>query len=529
MTITTINGDLLRQMFERGAKNLSANRQIVDELNVFPVPDGDTGTNMYLTFSNSVAELDKLNDLSLYAVAKTASSGALIGARGNSGVILSQLLRGVARSCKNKTSLDIAGIAEAVTMAATQAYKAVMMPTEGTILTVAREMGEFAEAHADEYDDMVAFLADVLKTGKKALAKTPELLPVLKEAGVVDAGGQGLIFILEGMMSVITGEPLSEAPEQPAIEVDKTEESEEDDDAAYCVKYTILDIESGAIEKHQAYLSVIGIAKNPEIGANGVTFHVNTDHPGKALEKAVKAGSVTDIAIVNKQLTAEQEQGETIPYGFVAVSPGEGLTEIFKEVGVQGVISGGQTMNPSTEDFLAEIKKINAEHIFIFPNNGNIIMAANQAKEMSDKNVHVIPTKTIPQCVSTMLAFDPDSPWDENEARMNDVLRNVACGEVTYAVRDTKIGGKKIRKGDIIGIHEKNIVSVGNDVSTVTLELLSGMITEDSEMISLYYGSDVSDSEAEALSAKIEKTYPDCDVEIGLGGQPLYYYFVAVE
>ena len=528
MTVTSINGDLLREMFERGAQNLSANRHIVDELNVFPVPDGDTGTNMYLTFSNSVKELSKLTDLSLYAVAKTASSGALIGARGNSGVILSQLLRGVARSCKNKTALDITGIAEAITMAATQAYKAVMMPTEGTILTVAREMGEFADAHALEYDDMAAFLADVLDTGKKALAKTPDLLPVLKEAGVVDAGGQGLIFILEGMMSVITGEPLADGPEQPA-ETAPAAEPEEDETAGYCVKYTILGIESGAIEKHQAYLSVIGKAKNPVIGAEGVSFHVDTDHPGKAVEKAVKAGPVTDIAIVNKQLKREEAPGEAVPYGFVAVSPGEGLTQIFKEVGVQGVISGGQTMNPSTEDFLAEIKKINAEHIFVFPNNGNIIMAANQAKEMSEKNVHVIPTKTIPQCVSTMLAFDPDAAWDDNEARMNDVLQNVACGEVTYAVRDTKIGGKKIAKGDIIGIFQKDIVAVGRDVAGVTKDLLSEMVTDESEFISLYYGSDVSDDEANALRADLEAAYPDCDVEVGLGGQPLYYYFVAVE
>lgn len=544
MKIEAIDGALLKKLFEYGAKNLEIYKKNVDELNVFPVPDGDTGTNMSLTFSHSVGELEKLDQKDLYAVAKTASSGALIGARGNSGVILSQLLRGFASGCKGKKNLDVPGMASVVRSAADAAYKAVMKPTEGTILTVAREMAEFAVAHQDDYDDLTVFTKAILDQGKDALSRTPDMLPVLKEAGVVDAGGQGLIFVLEGAYKGLIGQELSEKVHLNVSDrerfVDDSAMRPEDITFGYCTEFIIKDAPEGDADALRAYLGTIGdcvlVIKDDDI----IKVHVHTDHPGKAFEKGLSYGALIRMKVDNMREMlgvddADAQSGtpaadeKPVPYGFIAVSPGEGLTAMFHDLGITRVISGGQTMNPSTEDFLSEINKVNAEHIFIFPNNGNIIMAANQAQEISDKQVHVVPTKTIPQCVTAMLAFNAEAPWESNDNAMKAVIGGVKTGEVTYAVRDTKIDGLTIKKNDIIGIYDGEILTKGQDVNTVTQTLLEKMTDDESELISIYYGQDVDEDNADALAQKLEAVFDECDIEVNDGGQPLYYYIVSVE
>lgn len=539
MKTQIIDGNLLKKMFEYGAKNLEIYKKTVDELNVFPVPDGDTGTNMSLTFSHSVSELEKMTGISLYSVAKTASSGALIGARGNSGVILSQLLRGLAEGCKDKEELDIKGLGMAIRAAADAAYKAVMKPTEGTILTVAREMAEFAMDNYDRYDNLDDYLENIISYGKKSLAKTPEMLPVLKEAGVVDAGGQGLIFIMEGAYKGMTNQELSQEVHLNISDrerfVDDSNMRPEDITFGYCTEFIVKDAAEADDNELREYLNTIGdcvlVIKDDDI----IKVHVHTDHPGKAFEKGLTYGALIRMKVDNmrEMLGVSDEESEEMepakPYGFVAVSPGDGLTNLFKDLGITRVISGGQTMNPSTQDFLDEIEKTNAEEIFLFPNNSNIIMAANQAQAISEKHVHVIPTKTIPQCVTAMLTFQPEVDWEENEKNMLEVIPTVKTGEVTFAVRDTKINGLKIAKNDIIGIFGGEIVVKGDDVSEVTKELLDKMVDEDSELVSVYYGSDVVEDDAEALVEELEEKFEDCDVEINEGGQPLYYYIVSVE
>ncbi|WP_392888538.1 DAK2 domain-containing protein [Eubacterium limosum] len=539
MKTQIIDGNLLKKMFEYGAKNLEIYKKTVDELNVFPVPDGDTGTNMSLTFSHSVSELEKMTGISLYSVAKTASSGALIGARGNSGVILSQLLRGLAEGCKDKEELDIKGLGQAIRAAADAAYKAVMKPTEGTILTVAREMAEFAMDNYDRYDNLDDYLENIISYGKKSLAKTPELLPVLKEAGVVDAGGQGLIFIMEGAYKGMTNQELSQEVHLNISDrerfVDDSNMRPEDITFGYCTEFIVKDAAEANDNELREYLNTIGdcvlVIKDDDI----IKVHVHTDHPGKAFEKGLIYGALIRMKVDNmrEMLGVSEEEAEdkepAKPYGFVAVSPGAGLTNLFKDLGISRVISGGQTMNPSTQDFLDEIEKTNAEEIFLFPNNSNIIMAANQAQAISEKHVHVIPTKTIPQCVTAMLTFQPEVDWEENEKNMLEVIPTVKTGEVTFAVRDTKINGLKIAKNDIIGIFGGEIVVKGDDVAEVTKELLDKMVDADSELVSVYYGSDVAEDDAEALVEDLEEKFEDCDVEINEGGQPLYYYIVSVE
>lgn len=539
MKTQIIDGNLLKKMFEYGAKNLEIYKKTVDELNVFPVPDGDTGTNMSLTFSHSVSELEKMTGISLYSVAKTASSGALIGARGNSGVILSQLLRGLAEGCKDKEELDIKGLGQAIRAAADAAYKAVMKPTEGTILTVAREMAEFAMDNYDRYDNLDDYLENIISYGKKSLAKTPELLPVLKEAGVVDAGGQGLIFIMEGAYKGMTNQELSQEVHLNISDrerfVDDSNMRPEDITFGYCTEFIVKDAAEANDNELREYLNTIGdcvlVIKDDDI----IKVHVHTDHPGKAFEKGLTYGALIRMKVDNmrEMLGVSEEEAEdkepAKPYGFVAVSPGAGLTNLFKDLGISRVISGGQTMNPSTQDFLDEIEKTNAEEIFLFPNNSNIIMAANQAQAISEKHVHVIPTKTIPQCVTAMLTFQPEVDWEENEKNMLEVIPTVKTGEVTFAVRDTKINGLKIAKNDIIGIFGGEIVVKGDEVAEVTKELLDKMVDADSELVSVYYGSDVAEVDAEALVEDLEEKFEDCDVEINEGGQPLYYYIVSVE
>lgn len=539
MKTQIIDGNLLKKMFEYGAKNLEIYKKTVDELNVFPVPDGDTGTNMSLTFSHSVSELEKMTGVSLYSVAKTASSGALIGARGNSGVILSQLLRGLAEGCKDKDELDIKGLGLAIRAAADAAYKAVMKPTEGTILTVAREMAEFAMDNYDRYDNLDDYLENIISYGKKSLSKTPELLPVLKEAGVVDAGGQGLIFIMEGAYKGMTNQELSQEVHLNISDrerfVDDSNMRPEDITFGYCTEFIVKDAAEANDNELREYLNTIGdcvlVIKDDDI----IKVHVHTDHPGKAFEKGLTYGALIRMKVDNmrEMLGVSEEEAEdkepAKPYGFVAVSPGAGLTNLFKDLGINRVISGGQTMNPSTQDFLDEIEKTNAEEIFLFPNNSNIIMAANQAQAISEKHVHVIPTKTIPQCVTAMLTFQLEVDWEENEKNMLEVIPTVKTGEITFAVRDTKINGLKIAKNDIIGIFGGEIVVKGDEVAEVTKELLDKMVDADSELVSVYYGSDVAEDDAEALVEDLEEKFEDCDVEINEGGQPLYYYIVSVE
>ncbi|MEG0309446.1 MAG: DAK2 domain-containing protein [Eubacterium sp.] len=537
MKTQIIDGKLLKKMFEYGAKNLEIYKKIVDELNVFPVPDGDTGTNMSLTFTHSVGELEKLTNTSLYSVAKTASSGALIGARGNSGVILSQLLRGLAEGCKDKENLNVEGVGSAIRAAADAAYKAVMKPTEGTILTVAREMAEFAMENKNNYDNLEDYLEDIIKQGKDALVRTPEMLPVLKEAGVVDAGGQGLIFIIEGAYKGMMNQELSKEVSLNVSErekfVDDSDMRPEDITFGYCTEFIIKDAQNADDNELRGFLNTIGdcvlVVKDDDI----IKVHVHTDHPGQAFEKGLSYGALVRMKIDNMREmlgTAEVDENEPVkPYGFVAVSPGEGLTHLFRDLGITRVISGGQTMNPSTQDFLDEIEKTHAEEIFIFPNNSNIIMAANQAQAISDKHVHVIPTKTIPQCVTAMLTFQQEATWEKNEKQMIDIIPTVKTGEVTFAVRDTKINGMKIAKNDIIGIFSGEIVVKGKDVSEVTEELLSKMVDEDSELISIYFGKDVEKETASKLVKELEDIFAACDVEINDGGQPLYYYIVSVE
>lgn len=542
MKIKKIDGALLKKMFEYGAKNLEIFKKTVDELNVFPVPDGDTGTNMSLTFSHSVGELEKLDNDQLYAVAKTASSGALIGARGNSGVILSQLLRGLAEGCKGRETLDVEGLARVVRAAADAAYKAVMKPTEGTILTVARMMAEYADVHYEDFTDIDGFMGAVIDKGREALSKTPEMLPVLKEAGVVDAGGQGLVFILEGAYKGLMGQELSEEVHLNVGDrdrfVDDSNMRPEDITFGYCTEFIVKDAEDADEDALRAYLNTIGdcvlVIKDDDI----IKVHVHTDHPGKAFEKGLTFGALIRMKVDNmrEMLGVSDEKDDApaadeppVPYGFVAVSPGEGLTELFKEMGISRVISGGQTMNPSTEDFLSEIKKINADQIFLFPNNGNIIMAANQAQLMSEKNVHVIPTKTIPQCVTAMLTFNGEEPWEVNDNEMKRVIEGVKTGEVTYAVRNTTIKGMTIEKGDIIGICDGEILVKGKDVTAVTSSLLEKMADDEAELISIYYGQEVAEEDADALAESLEEDFEDCDIEVNRGGQPLYYYIVSVE
>lgn len=544
MSTQTIDGKTLKKMFEYGAKNLELNKKTVDELNVFPVPDGDTGTNMSLTFKNAVAELNKLDNNNLHSVAKTASSGALIGARGNSGVILSQLLRGLATSMKDKEKLEIKDLADAMKSASDSAYKAVMKPTEGTILTVARKMGEFAEESYKDYDDIALFLEDILKAGNKALQETPEMLPVLKEAGVVDSGGQGLMFILEGAHKGLTNQELG-----GEVNLDLTQRDRFVDDSAmrpeditftYCTEFIVQDAEHANEEDLKDYLSSIGdcvvVIKDDDI----IKVHVHTDHPGQAFEKGLTYGPLTRMKVDNMREmlgTTKSEEEEKAkasneppkPYGFVAVSPGPGLTNIMKDLGITEVITGGQTMNPSTQDFLERIDQMNCEQIFLFPNNSNIILAANQAKAVSDRNIHVVPTKNVPQCIAAMISFNPDDDWEQNLELMNHAITEVKVGEITYAVRDTKINGLKIFKNNIIGLTGGEIVAKGKQVDAVAEELLDKMVDEDSELISLYYGNDVTQEEADELAAQLGEIFEDCDIEVSYGGQPLYYYILSVE
>ncbi len=543
MSIDKIDGKLLRKMFEYGAKNLELNKKTVDELNVFPVPDGDTGTNMSLTFTNAINELNQLGNDQIYSVGKTASSGALIGARGNSGVILSQLLRGFAAGLQDLQTIGKEDLVNVLESASNTAYKAVMKPTEGTILTVARMMSEFAKENLHLYEDksLEEFLKDIIEEGNKALQSTPELLPVLKEAGVVDSGGQGLMYIVEGAYKALTNQELEKEITLNLSDrerfVDDSNLRPEDITFGYCTEFIIRDAKDANEQELQEYLNSIGdstlVIKDDDL----IKVHVHTDHPGKAFEKGLTYGPLTRMKVDNmREMVGEipdaevvEEEEPSLPYGFVAVSPGPGITEIFKDMGINRVITGGQTMNPSTHDFLEEINKINAEFIYLFPNNGNILLAANQAEAITEKNIKVIPTKTIPQCIAAMLAFDPEDNVETNTEQMEEAMSEIISAEVTYAIRDTKINGMKIKKNNVIGISQGEILATGKKLDEVVEELLSKLINDESSFISLYYGESVTKEEALDLQTKLANKFKDCDFEVAYGGQPLYYYIISVE
>lgn len=543
---------MLKKMFLAGAASIEAKKEIINELNVFPVPDGDTGTNMSLTIMAAAKEVAALENPSMEILAKTISSGSLRGARGNSGVILSQLLRGFTKTIRETEEIDIQTLANACVKAKETAYKAVMKPKEGTILTVARGIADKAVELARKEKDLEIFIAKVIEHAEQVLAETPEMLPVLKEAGVVDSGGQGLVEIIKGAFDAFLGKEVDYTQIAPSATVVATKISAETNAEikfGYCTEFIIM-TEKAFTQKDEidfkAFLESIGDSIVCVADDDIVKIHVHTNDPGLAIQKALTYGQLTRMKIDNmreeheeklireaEKVAAQQKaqpKEEAKEFGFIAVSIGEGLNEIFRGLGVDYIIEGGQTMNPSTDDMLNAIEQVNAKHVFIFPNNKNITLAANQAKSLvEDKDVIVIPTKTVPQGITAIINFAPDMSAAENEEVMLEEIKRVKTGQVTYAVRDTRIDDKEIHKDDIMGIGDKGILSVGTDISETTKAMLAEMIDDESTFISIYYGEDVSEEEAEALTNEISELYPDLDVDTNHGGQPIYYYVISVE
>ena len=554
MAINTINAEMVAKMFLGGAKNLEAKKEWINELNVFPVPDGDTGTNMTLTIMSAAREVGGMEQIEMGELAKAISSGSLRGARGNSGVILSQLLRGFTKGIKEYKELDAVLIANAMEKGVETAYKAVMKPKEGTILTVARGAADKACELAESADDLEMFFRAIIEYADEVLSRTPDMLPVLKEAGVVDSGGQGLVQVLKGAFDAFMGKEIDYTIEAgPAATVTKPgAQAEADIKFGYCTEFIVM-LNKGYNEEKEhefkSYLESIGDSIVVVSDDDIVKVHVHTNDPGLAIQKALTYGALSRMKIDNMReehqeklikdaaKLAEQQKQEAEAAkapkkecGFISVSIGAGIGEIFKGLGVDYLIEGGQTMNPSTEDMLNAIEKVNAQNIFIFPNNKNIILAANQAQSLTkDKNVFVIPTKTVPQGIAALINFVPDRPVEENASAMMEGIENVKTGQVTYAVRDTHIDDKDIHEGDIMGIGDKTILSVGRDIAQTTKDMIAQMVDEDSELISVYYGEDMKDEDANALASWLEKEYPDCDIEVHFGGQPIYYYVVSVE
>ncbi|MER2025189.1 MAG: DAK2 domain-containing protein [Eubacteriales bacterium] len=560
MSTNTIDAQLLRKMFLSGAKNLEIRKNWINELNVFPVPDGDTGTNMTMTIMSAAGDVNALKNPTIDDLAKAISSGSLRGARGNSGVILSQLLRGFTNAIRDHSELDGELIVAAMQKAVETAYKAVMKPKEGTILTVARVMYEKAQDTEDK-EDLDHLFQVILTSGDEALAMTPELLPVLKEAGVVDSGGQGLMTVLHGMVDAFNGLELNLDFIAPETNVQTVREPISTDDIkfGYCTEF-IVKLEKDFTEEDEAsmkeFLLSLGDSLVFVAGDNMVKVHVHTNHPGRAFEKGLEYGQLTRMKVDNmreeheeklfnsdvvraareeeEKRKAEAEENarnaERKESAFVAVTIGDGLTELFRGLGVDAVIEGGQTMNPSTDDMLHAIKEANAENVYILPNNKNIILAANQARDLvTDCNVYVVPTKTVPQGIASVVNFVPGKDPETNFEDMTEELANIKSGEVTYAIRDTTIDGTEIKSGDIMGIGDEGILAVGADVEHVVLHMLDKMIDEDSELVSLYYGEKYSEEDASALAEMIEEKYPDIEVEVNYGGQPLYYVILSVE
>ncbi len=555
----TIDAQMVAKMFLGGAKNLESKKEWINELNVFPVPDGDTGTNMTLTITAAAGEVGNLEELNMETLAKCISSGSLRGARGNSGVILSQLLRGFTKGIKDQEELDVIDLANAMQKAVETAYKAVMKPKEGTILTVAKGAALKAAELAQSMEDMEEFCRLVIEEAQEVLSRTPDMLPVLKEAGVVDSGGQGLVEVLKGCYDALLGKEVDYSFETPKkeSEVRISARTEAEIRFGYCTEFIIM-LEKAYDEKTElefkAFLESIGDSIVVVSDDDIVKVHVHTNDPGLAIQRALTYGALSRMKIDNMRLEheeklikdasriaaeqkkqdeakkAEKKEEPRKEMGFISVSIGEGVGEIFKGLGVDYLIEGGQTMNPSTEDMLEAISQVNADHIFILPNNKNIILAANQAGSLtSDKHVIVIPTKTVPQGITAMVNYIPEETPGENELRMQEEIQNVKTGQVTYAVRDTKIDDKEIHLGDIMGIGDDGILAVGKEVQETALSRMEELVDADSEIIGVYYGEEVSEEDAQALGEKIAEKYPNTEVEVHYGGQPIYYYVVSVE
>ena len=559
MGMTIIDAKTLKKAFLAGAQNLEAKKEWINELNVFPVPDGDTGTNMTMTIMSAAREVAALEDPTMETLAKAISSGSLRGARGNSGVILSQLFRGFTKEIRQTESITTTVLANAFVRATETAYKAVMKPKEGTILTVAKGMSDKAVELVTETEDIISFAEQVIAHGDYVLSQTPEMLPILKQAGVVDSGGQGLMQVVKGALDGLLGKEIDLTAvegNRPAIQVESSDIETSEIKFGYCTEF-IINVEKpyDMDEEHRfkGYLSSIGDCVVVVSDDDVIKVHVHTNDPGLAIQKALTYGSLSRIKIDNmreehqeklikeaekiaKAQKAEEEAQKAKaeeprkPYGFIAVSIGEGFGEIFKGIGVDYLIEGGQTMNPSTEDMLTAIDHVNADTIYILPNNSNIILAAEQATHLVEgKNIIVVPSKTVPQGITAIINFVPDMTPEENKANMLEEMSRVKTGQITYAVRNTVIDDKEISEGDIMGIADKGIVAVGKEVEDTALETIKTMLDDESELVTVYYGADVTEEQAEGFLEKVQEICGDCDVELQFGGQPIYYYLISVE
>ena len=558
MSVTSINGLLLKRMIISGANSLNSKKETVDSLNVFPVPDGDTGTNMSLTVLAAAREVEKSHSLSVADIAKLAANGSLRGARGNSGVITSQLVRGFSKELEGLSEADTVALAKATARAVETAYKAVMKPKEGTILTVARIMSESALKYCHKITDITEFMEAVIKDGHAILLQTKEMLPVLKQADVVDAGGMGLLFFLEGAMKVIESDADVKL-EEVSAEATRNEYvalasiDNESITFGYCTEFfiNVKNVGDSTVSGLKNYMSSIGDSLVDVADDEIIKVHVHTDHPGMAIEKALSIGSLSGLKIDNMReqhtnkidfhsdakaeqakpiVSAEEPKKEHKETGFISICSGSGLADIFRSLGVDYIIEGGQTMNPSTEDILNAINKIAADNIVIMPNNKNIILAAEQAKNLTeDKKVFVVPTRSVPEAISAMLCYNAEEPIEDVIEEMDEAIKNVTTASVTYAVRDTKIGDTEITKGDILGMLNDDIAVVGKDISQTTEDLIKKAANEDSEIISIYYGSDATEEMANEIAEFAGEQFPDCDIEIHAGNQQLYYYIISVE
>ncbi len=543
MEISFIDGALLKKALKGAARNLDINKEEINALNVFPVPDGDTGTNMSLTMHSAVKHGLAVEENNAYKVALATSQGSLMGARGNSGVILSQLFRGFALGIDSKENIDIRTLAECFKEAADTAYKAVMKPTEGTILTVARACGDYAIKNYNKFENILEFFEKIIEAGNEALNQTPEMLAVLKEAGVVDAGGKGWMTILTGAYNSLTGVEIEEEKslEEQELEFQAVVEHRHMDvndiKFSYCTEFMVNgDVKEADVDRFRNFLSLKGDSLMVVEGDGLIKVHVHTNNPGLALEKALELGALSDIKIDNMKFQYEQIEKNkeaakkaSKKYSFVSVSAGDGIGQIFKELGVDSLVEGGQTMNPSTEDISKAINNSPGENVFVLPNNGNIILAAEQSKELSEKNVIVLPTKTIPQGISALFEFDESLSVEENEVNMRGAISEVKTGQVTYSVRDSEISGKKIKKDDFMGLREGDIVVAGEDKAKVIDELIDSMVDDDSSLISVLFGKDIPEEEAKELEDNLSNKYDDLDIEVVYGGQPIYYYIISVE
>lgn len=542
MKIEYIDGALLKKMFIGATSSLEKNKEMLNSLNVFPVPDGDTGTNMSLTMQSAVRELKVTDSNQIKEIANMVSSGSLMGARGNSGVILSQILRGFLKALEGKDRIDTAVLAQALDKGSKTAYRAVMKPIEGTILTVSRESAEHAIEASEVDSDIVSFLRDVINAGNRSLNHTPELLPVLKQAGVVDAGGKGFIVMLEGMFAAISGEEIAYVSEELGIDAKRerlssTNDIEFDDiEFGYCTEFIIHNNKVSS-ETFASDIKDIGDSMMVVEGEGFIKVHVHTNQPGIVLDKALKVGELVDIKIDNMRHQHQNKLGDlkletktdTKEYGFVTVAMGDGIENIFKDLNADYIISGGQTMNPSTEDILSAIDKINATNIIVLPNNSNIILAANQASKISNKNVIVLPTNTIPEGITSLLEFNEELDLEDNISNMTDAFNRMKTSQVTFSVRDTILDGIDIKKGNILGISDGKLTSVGINITDVTLDLIDKTLDEDSELITIFYGNGIGEEDGKGIIDTLQNKYDNLDIELIYGGQPIYYYLIAVE